>query len=38
MVVKIKDLLKKQKASVILSNLGLRTPLNKIPSLADLFL
>ena len=30
-------LIKKQEASVILSNLGLNTPLNKIPLLGDIF-
>ena len=30
-----KNFFKKQKASVILSNLGLKAPLNKIPLLGD---
>ena len=30
-------LIKKQEASGILSNLGLNTPLNKIPLLGDIF-
>ena len=30
--------IKKQEASGILSNLGLKTPLNKIPSLGDILI
>ena len=35
-VVKTQDLLKKQEASRILSNSGLKIPLNKIPLLGDI--
>ena len=33
----VKRFIKKQEASGILSNLGLKTPLNKIPLLGDTF-
>ena len=36
MGVKNQDLLKKKEASEMLSNLGLKTPLNEIPSLGDI--
>ena len=37
-ILKNQDLKKKQGASGILGNLGLKAPLNKIPLLADIFL
>ena len=37
MVVKIRDLLKNQEAKELLSNLGLRTPISKVPVLGDIF-
>ena len=33
---KNQDLLKKQEAKGLLSNLGIRTPLNKVPILGDI--
>ena len=37
-VVKNQDLLKKQETKGLLSNLGLRTPLSKVPILGDILL
>ena len=37
-IVKNQDLLKKQEASEILSNLALKTPINKIPLLGNILL